>query len=499
MSQRGDGKSDGFVVPEKPGNESWRQEEDQVEGRRPAKENAPQFQGPRTQRRPMCPPQGLQRIREAAERDRKLKFTTLWHHVYDPARLKESYFGLRRSAAAGVDGVTWEEYGEGLDGRLAALSQRLARGSYRPAPVRRQYIPKAGGGLRPLGIPALEDKIVQRAVTEVLTCIYEIDFLGFSYGFRPGRSPHMALDALSVGLEQRKVNWVLDADIRGFFDTINHEWLIRFVEHRVADKRVIRTIQKWLKAGVLEEGRVASTEAGTPQGGIISPLLANIYLHYVLDLWVEKWRKIAAGELIVVRYADDFVLGFQNEGDACRFREELTARLEKFDLALHPDKTRLIQFGRYAAERRARRGQRKPDTFDFLGFTHFCSRTKAGWFQVGRRTSRKRLAAKAAAVRERLRRMMHLPIPVVGAWLGQVVNGHYAYFAVPGNQHALTAFRKRVVEAWRKALSRRSQKGQVSKYRITRIWRRFAPSPDIRHPYPSERFAVRIQGRSPVR
>jgi len=499
MRQKGSGKSDGSIVPEKLGNKASLEAADRVEERGPAKKKSLRPRKPRTQRRTLSLKERLERLGETARRDKSVKFTSLMHHVYDVGCLREAFFSLRPEASAGVDGVTWSAYAEDLESRLADLSDRVARGGYRPAPVRRTFIPKAGGKRRPLGVPTLEDKIVQAAMTKVLSAIYECHFLGFSYGFRTGRSPHQALDALYVAIERRKVNYVLDADIRGFFDSIDHDWLIRFIEHRIGDRRVVRLIQKWLRAGVLEDGQVHRSGRGTPQGGIISPLLANIYLHHVLDQWVHQWRKAADGDVIVVRYADDFVVGFQHESDARRFWTELEARLERFGLALHPEKTRLVEFGRYAAERRKRKGQRRPETFDFLGFTHFCSQTRSGEFRVGRRTARKRLISKAKEVRAELFRRRHDPISEVGQWLGAVVQGHEAYFAIPGNRSALAAFRKRVLAAWRAALSRRSQKGRVTAGRVRRLWRRFVPGIRIRHPWPSFRFDRWIRGRSPVR
>ena len=319
----------------------------------------------------------LERIRQVACRDKGARFTALWHHVYNVDRLREAYFSLKRNAAPGVDGETWQHYGEDLEGNLQELCTRLKRGAYRAKPVRRVYIPKADGRQRPLGVTALEDKVVQRAVVKVLNAIYESDFLGFSYGFRPGRNPHNALDALYVGIMRKRVNWMLDADIRGFFDAIDHEWLMKFVEHRIADQRVLRHIKKWLNAGVMEDGKRTQAEKGTPQGGSVSPLLANVYLHYVFDLWVHQWRKRhARGEVIIVRFADDFTVGFQYREDAERFLEELRERFQRFHLELHPEKTRLMEFGRYAAENRKRRGEGKPESFDFLGITHTCDQDK---------------------------------------------------------------------------------------------------------------------------
>jgi RNA-directed DNA polymerase len=442
----------------------------------------------------------LERIRQAACRDKRQKFTSLWHHVYDVGRLGQAYHALKRDAAPGIDGQTWQEYGKDLEANLKDLSGRLARGAYRARPVLRGYIPKAGGKQRPIGIPVLEDKIVQRATVEVLNAVYETDFLGFSYGFRPGRSAHRALDALAVGIQRRKVNWLLDADIRSFFDTLDHEWLVKFVEHRIADRRVVRHIQKWLNAGVMEDGKHLEQEEGAVQGGSISPLLANIYLHYVLDLWAQKWRKTQAhGDMIVVRYADDFVVGFQHESDARRFLEELKERFRKFNLELHADKTRVIEFGRFAAEARKRRGEGKPMTFNFLGFTHICDKTRKGWFIVLRQTMAQRMRAKLKSLQERLRRCLHQSAAEVGGWLGSVLRGHYQYYGVPRNYQRLSSFREAVRRLWHRALNRRSQKATVLESRMSTWAARWLPTPRICQPYPTVRLAVMIQGKSPVR
>ena len=445
-------------------------------------------------------PNELDRIRQVACRDKAIRFTSLWHHVYDLDRLREAYLRLKPRAAAGEDGVTWREYGEKLEENLEDLSQRLATGRYHARPVLRAYIPKGDGKERPIGIPVLEDKIVQRATVAVLNAVYESDFPGFSYGFRPGRSCHKALDALAVGIQTKKVNWILDADIRSFFDTLNHEWLIKFIEHRIADPRVIRHIKKWLNAGVLEEGKLLEQEEGVPQGGSVSPLLANIYLHYVLDLWAGQWRKRQAhGEMIIVRYADDFVVGFQHESDARRFLEELRERFRQFNLELHAEKTRIIEFGRFAAERREKRGQGKPATFNFLGFTHLCDKTRKGKFIVGRRTMCKKMRAKLKVLKEELKKCMHQTIDQTGAWLASVVRGHYQFYGLPRNYRALDLFRDRIRRLWQRALSRRSQRGRFTEARMDRIADRWLPIPRICHPYPEARLAVMIQGKSPVR
>ena len=488
MNERG--KSDGPVVPMKSPNNAGQPAAEEMEGRGPAKGKPPQQNAPRTQSRKDAP-SALERVRLAAARDRRMRFTALLHHVYDLHNLRAAYLALKREAAAGVDGETWRSYGERLEENLRELADRLKRGAYRAKPVRRVYIPKADGQKRPLGVTALEDKIVQRATVEVLNAIYETDFLGFSYGFRPERSQHQALDALYAGLLTGKVNWVLDLDIRGFFDSIDHGWMVKFIEHRIADRRVVRLIQKWLNAGVLEDGKRMRMEEGTPQGSSISPLLANIYLHYAFDLWVRVWRrKQARGDIIVVRYADDVVLGFQHRSDAERFRNELTERLRKFRLELHPDKTRLLEFGQFAAENRKRRGQRKPETFDFLGFTHICGKIRSERFTVLRQTMRKRLQAKLGEVKTKLTRRMHDPIPEVGRWLGAVVEGHCRYYGLPMNSLALHLFRFRVARLWYRALSRRSQKGRVRWERMNRLIDRWLPPTRIYHPYPLRRLGV---------
>jgi len=434
---------------------------------------------------------GLLGVREAAKRDKKQRFTALLHHV-TPELLRASFFELKRSAAPGVDGVTWREYGQRLEERIIDLHGRVHRGAYRARPSKRAWTPKADGRQRPLGIAALEDKIVQQAVKTVLEQIYEEDFLGFSYGFRPGRSCHNALDALWVGVTQRKVSWVLDADIRGFFDAIDHEWLLTFLEHRIADRRILRLVRKWLRAGVSEDGEWSRTTVGTPQGSVISPILANVFLHYVLDLWVNQWRKRhARGEVIVVRYADDFVMGFQHRDDAERCLRELRERFAKFGLELHPDKTRLIEFGRFAAERRAKRGEGKPETFNFLGFTHCCGKTRKGTFTIKRRSIAKRMRAKLQEIKQQLIRRMHRPTIEVGAWLRSVVRGWFNYHAVPGNRRSLDQFRTQVARLWLRVVRRRSQKGRCWTWeRMTRLIQRWLPKAHILHPYPNERLIV---------
>jgi group II intron reverse transcriptase/maturase len=444
-------------------------------------------------------PNGLDRVRRIAATDKEARFTALMHHV-SLDRLRQAYWAIRPQAAPGVDGVTWDAYGRDLEAKLRDLHTRIHSGSYRARPSRRVYIPKADGRLRPLGIAALEDKIAQRAVVEVLNAIYEVDFAGFSYGFRPGRGPHHALDALAVGIERKKVNWVLDADIRDFFTRLDHRWLGRFLEHRIADKRMLRLLRKWLKAGVIENGNWSQTREGTPQGASASPLMANVYLHYVLDLWAKWWRsRYAHGDMIIVRFADDFIAGFEHQGDAERFLADLRERFAKFALELHPGKTRLIEFGRHAAQRRKARGLGKAETFDFLGFTHICGKTRDGRFGLRRVTVSKRMRAKLAEVKDQLLRNRHQPVPEQGRWLASVVRGHCAYYAVPGNSEAIRAFRTQAARHWHRALRRRSQRTRLNWERMDRLATRWLPQAKIMHPWPSVRFDARTRGRSPVR
>jgi group II intron reverse transcriptase/maturase len=492
-------KSDSSVVPQKPPNKAGTSAAEAVEGRGLAKGNSPECNAFRTQSRGDAP-SALERVREAARKDRQQRFSALLHHVYDVSRLYGAYLALKREAAPGVDGETWQHYGEDLEANLRDLAGRLERGAYRAKPVRRAYIAKADGRQRPLGVPALEDKIVQRAVVEVLNAIYETDFLGLSYGFWPAKGAHLALDALTVGIMTKKVSWVLDADIRSFFDTLDHGWLVKFVAHRVADQRIVRLIQKWLAAGVLEEGKRTQSEVGTVQGGSISPLLANLYLHYVFDLWVHRWRRTQArGDVVVVRYADDFVVGFQHRHDAERFLGELRERFAKFALELHPQKTRLVEFGRFAAPNRRTRGAGKPQTFNFLGFTHCCAKTRKGGFTVLRQTMRKRLQAKLAEVKVELRRRMHLPIPEQGVYLLAVVGGHVRYYGVPSNGPSIGLFRRQVGWLWWRSLKRRGQSHHLPWRRMEKYLHRWLPPAHICHPQPLVRLGVITQGKSRMR
>jgi len=485
-----DGESDGPIVLRKGANEGGTPPlEEPLEERGPTEGNAFRLTAYRTQSRKGVSLE-LEGVRRVASRDKEVRFTSLLHHVTETL-LRASYQGLNPAAAPGVDDVTWTEYGRGLEGRLKDLHGRVQSGTYRAQPSKRIYLPKPDGRQRPIGIAALEDKLVQQALRMVLEQIYEEDFLGFSYGFRPGRSQHNALDALAVGLRQRKVNWVLDADIRGFFDTINHEWLIKFLEHRIADKRVIRLVKKWLRAGISEDGEWSKTTIGTPQGAVISPLLANVFLHYVLDLWINQWRgRYARGDVIVIRYADDFVMGFQYREDAERCLRELTGRMQKFGLTLHPEKTRLMEFGRFAATNRQRRGEGKPETFNFLGFTHCSGKTRSGAFKVVRITIAKRMRATLRAIKEKLRKKMHEPIHLQGRWLRRVIQGWLNYYAVPGNYERLEQFCKAVSRIWLKMIRRRSHKARTrwNWKRLQLHIKRWFPKVRILHPYPEQRF-----------
>jgi group II intron reverse transcriptase/maturase len=490
-------KSDSPVVPEKPANKgSVPVPAESAEGRGLTKENTEQSLLDRTQSRdmngsPFRPrSRGLFGVRQAARKDRELKFTSLLHHI-TPELLEASFLDLKKRASPGVDGQTWHDYAVDLEQRIMDLHGRIHRGAYRAKPSKRTYIPKPDGRMRPLGIAALEDKIVQQAVRTILECIYEQDFLGFSYGFRPGRNQHRALDALYVGIEKHKVNWIIDADIRGFFDNISHEWLMEFLKHRIADPRMLRLLKKWLRAGVSEDGEWSPTKVGTPQGAVISPLLANVFLHYVLDLWINQWRnRHARGEVIIVRYADDFVIGFREESDARECLAALQERFAKFGLELHPEKTRLIEFGRYAEERRMKRGEGRPETFDFLGFTHICGKTRKGDFAILRKSTRKKFHAKLTELKTVLLRKRHDDLKKVGAWLQSIYRGWCQYHAVPGNYERLKQFRDALQGMWLRVLRRRSQRGRNMTWKkFARLSEQWLPKPTILHPYPSVRFA----------
>jgi RNA-directed DNA polymerase len=486
----GSGKSDSAIVATKPTNKVDRSTAEPAEPRAETEGNADQQSTGRMPSRGTVA-QALERIRRTARERKQERFTTLLHHV-SIEHLREAFGELKRNAAAGVDGLTWAAYEADLEHNLESLHSRVHRGAYRPLPSRRVYIPKPDGRQRPLAVAALEDKIVQRATAAVLNAIYEEDFLGFSYGFRPGRGAHDAMDALVVGIGSKKVNWILDADIRSFFDTVSQEWLIKFVEHRIGDRRIIRLIRKWLKAGILEDGVVTVSERGTGQGAVISPLLANIYLHYVLDLWAERWRRReASGDMIIVRYADDFIVGFQHETDGRRFLDMMRERLGEFALSLHPEKTRLIEFGRFAAKNRKARGLGKPETFTFLGFSFICGKSRRGKFQVQRKSRQDRMRAKLQAIKQELRQRMHQPIPQQGNWLRQVITGYFNYHAVPTNSRALAVFRHRVTLLWRRVLSHRSQTAGLTWARMRKLASDWLPKPHILHLWPNARFAVR--------
>lgn len=488
-------KSDSAVVAVNPANNVGLPAAEWGEPRAETKGNAEQPHTRRTQSRGSVSP-GLDRVRQAARQRKGQKFTALLHHVSMDA-LRDAFLALKRRAAPGVDGMTWADYEAELEDNLRDLHDRVHRGAYRTLPVRRRFIPKPDGRQRPLGIAALEDKIVQRAVVSVLNAIYEEDFLGFSYGFRPGRGQHDALDALCVGIKGKRVNWILDADIRGFFDAVDHDWLLRFLRHRVGDERIVRLVSKWLKAGVLEDGNWSASDQGTPQGAVISPLLANVYLHYVFDLWARQWRvREAKGDMIVVRYADDLVVGFEHETDARRFWDAMRERFERFSLELHGQKTRLLQFGRYAIEWRQRAGQGKPETFNFLGFTFICGRSRRGAFLLRRHTRRDRMRAALDEVKTQLRQRRHDSIAEQGRWLRSVVTGYFAYHAVPTNAQAIGAYRHHVLDLWRRSLRRRGQKDRTTWGRMDRLAAEWIPPARVLHPWPEDRLVARTQGRS---
>jgi len=488
-------KSDSVILAVKSANKGTSVPAESMERRTEPKGNSGSQSTCRTQRRESVT-QAADRIRQFVQQEPRERLTALLHHVTADA-LRWAFFQLKKDAAAGADGWTWRMYEEGLEGRLAALHDRVHSGAYRATPSRRVNIPKPDGGTRPLGVAALEDKIVQKAVAEIiLTPIYEAEFLGFSYGFRPGRGAHQALDALAVGITRRKIGWVVDCDIRAFFDTVSRDWLVRLLEHRIGDKRVIRLIIKWLNAGVMEAGEWRDNLRGTPQGSVISPILANIYLHYVLDLWFQKkWRSHeVVGDTIIVRYADDFVVGFQHKRDAERFLDAVKERFGRFELELHPDKTRLIEFGRFAQKNRRRRRQGRPETFDFLGFTHYCTETRRGRFQLGRKPVAKRMSRTLKRIREVLRRRMHEKVEDMARWLGKVLDGWLNYYAVPTSSRYLQRFVLRLERMWLYILRRRSQKDRFQWASIAQLRARHWPKLRIRHPWPSQRFAVIARG-----
>lgn len=484
-------KSDEVIVPLMAANKGAGAPAESPEGRASTKGNPRDQTTLRTQGRDGVS-QAVERVRQAATRKPQEKLTALMHHITTDA-LRCAFYALKRTASAGVDGLVWWEYEDGVDERLLDLHGRVHSGAYRALPSRRVEIPKPDGGTRPLGIAAIEDKIVQKVVVDViLTPIYEPVFLGFSYGFRPGRGAHDALDALAFGIQRRKVNWIVDADIRAFFDRLSRDQLLRFLEHRIGDKRVLRLITKWLNAGVMEGAEWKDNLQGTPQGAVVSPILANVYLHYVLDLWFQKkWRtRKATGDTIIVRYADDFVVGFQRKADAEQFLDDLRERLSQFALDLHPDKTRLIEFGRFAMAHRRARGERRPATFDFLGFTHYCTKTRNGHFGLGRKPITKRVMRTLKRLKERLRARMHEDVHETAQWLGKVVNGWLNYYAVPTSTRAIRGFVRRLAWIWLQTLRRRSQRTWTTMNHVVRLTATYWPSVTVRHPWPDARFAV---------
>ena len=490
------GKSDGRVVPlTSANNDGTEPSAESIEERRPARRNTGRPNLDRTPKPEHRRSRGLLGVRETAKGRRDLQFTNLLHHL-NPELLTASFYKLRKNAALGVDGVSWREYEQDLEGRITDLHGRIHRGAFRAKPSKRVYIEKSDGRKRPLGIPSLEDKIVQHAVRTVLECIYEEDFLGFSYGFRPRRSQHQALDALATGIDEKRVNWILDADIEGFFDNIDRDWLVKFIEHRIGDKRIVRLIQKWLGAGIIEGTDWSDNGKGTPQGAILSPLLANVFLHYVFDLWINQWRnRHAQGDMIVIRYADDFVIGFEHEAAARACLEALRGRMGEFGLNLHPEKTRLIEFGRGSAARREREGRGKCETFDFLGFTHACGKTRRGQrFKLVRITMAKRMSRTLAAIKEQLQRRRHQSLGQIGRWLWSVVRGWRQYYAVPGNYDRLKQFDDGVRRLWLRQIHRRSQRGRKGWTwpRLARLYSRYIPKPKILHPYPNIRHHARL-------
>lgn len=436
--------------------------------------------------------EGLLRVRNKAKENKNLIFTELLHHA-TPEMFMECYRSLNKRATPGIDRQSWEEYGkENLEEKLKDLRNRVFNGTYRSLPARRVFIPKANGKMRPLGIVAIEDKIVQNVIRTILDQVYEPTFKGFSYGFRSGRSCHDALDALSYCIQHGKINWILDADLRSYFDSIPHDKLIGVVKLRVGDPRIIRLIKKWLKAGVLENESISISDYGTIQGGVISPLLANIYLHYALDEWIDKIRTNipSLGRISIVRYADDFVICFQNRWAATKLLEELREQLGRFGLELQREKTRLIEFGRFAIQNRRARGDRKPETFDFLGFTHICSKAKNGYFAIRRITSSKKFCRKLQDVKQEIRKRMHRNIDETLEWLKRLLLGYYQYYAVPYNILKLDSFRYHVGMYLFKMLRRRSQKARRT---ITWTWKKLhvdaaLPRPKQVHDLPDLRF-----------
>lgn len=488
-SVRAPEESDGVIVPGKSANKGLQRPAEPMEGRTPTKRNPQENATNRVQDREFVSNE-LARVRQRAEAEKSEAFVNLFHLLKVPL-LRTAFYALQRDASPGLDGVNWHRYERGLESRLPALQDELHKGSYRATPAKRTYLIKPDGRKRPLGVQAVEDKVVQMACVMILNEVYEPTFCGFSYGSRPGRRPHDALDALHEGLCRRKINWILDCDIEGFFDQLPHDKLMEILEKRVKDPRMLRLIRKWLRVGWVEEGTRHPGIIGTPQGSVISPLLANIFLNEVMDKWSSRWRRENAnGDMIAVRYVDDAVFGFQREADARRFLAELRERLEAYGMKLHPGKTRLIEFGRFASSNRKERGEGKPDSFDFLGFTHSCGTSGKGYFVVRRKTIAKRMTAKLKVVKEELRKRMHDPLGKTGHWLAGVIRGATNYYAVPGNMKAVRAFYTQVGRLWLKAIRHRSQKAKQrwTWERFYRLQGHWLPRPRLCHPYPSQRF-----------
>lgn len=486
-ARRSQEESDSPIVPGNGPNEA--EAEEGLEGRGLANGKALQGHPHRTQDREIGGKRALQRLGERARKEKEKgkeaeKFTNLFTHLRVDL-MKAVFYRLKKKAAPGVDGQTWAEYEQGLDERLTDLQDRLHRGAYHPQPVMRRYIPKADGKKRPLGIPAIEDKVVQGAVVAILTPIYEAEFLDCSYGFRPRRGAHDALEAVDAMMYRGKVNWVLDADIAAYFDSIDHEWLLKFLEHRIGDKRLLRLIARWLKAGVLEEGTVQPTEEGTPQGGLISPLLANVYLHYALDLWFAHEARSLVGTAHLVRYADDFVIGFQRRDEAEALLERMRERFSKFGLKLHAEKTRLIRFGKFARRDSPLDNRKRPETFDFLGFTHICGEGKGKAFRLVRRTSRQRRRNKLQALKQDMEYRREWKLKDQWTWLSAALRGHFNYYGVSTNYPALMSFWRQVRRYWHRSLARRSQRAHLTRRKRDALDLYFPlPRPCIRRPEP---------------
>lgn len=481
-------KSDKVIVPMKQANKIGKPTAEFVEERTLIKRNIHTVSSGWTQSQRTTTSK-LMNVREIAKKDKHAQFNSLYHLINVELLIK-SYDSLDRTSATGTDNISWYDYSKNFTENIKLLKEEVASGYYRPKPARIIYIPKADGSDRKISILCLRDKIVQQAVVLILEIIYEEDFLGFSYGFRKGRCQHDALDALSVGIYRKKINWVLDLDISKFFDQVDHDWLIKFLQHRIQDKRIIRLITKWLKVGYLDEkGRHHRSNVGTPQGSVISPLLSNIYLHYVYDLWCNKWReKVCTSDMIVIRYADDSVAAFQNKEEANKFLFYLKVRLKKFGLKLHEDKTKLIRFGRFASADCKKLKLGKPKTFDFLGFTHFCSFTQRGKFKIERKSIRKRLLARLKVLRKEIFNRRHRPVRETARWLCSVIRGHINYFAIHGNLNSVYLFIYEISRSWYRSLCRRSQRKRLNWEKFQKYLEPLLPRVKIMHEYPSIRF-----------